>query len=263
MFKQNWNIDKKEKERILFLHENATKNLYLLKEQFKKDIVIDFGDTFESGRFQLTPRLESQVSQKVQELVSAIKGKNLDKVNIVIQPGESKVTNQPPFTQVGSLAEARANSLKDYLDKVLPKLLSFSPSITVAKPIIGSTPYKPGNNKDDPKYKAEQFVRAIVDTSASTDIKRKTSVGEPIYLNNRVIALIEKPFVDSSSIKDNGGLNVGKQNVTFKIVKPDTQPPIILDEYQIPWQWWNEKIGPSSTISQENYDYIINNFTKI
>ena len=54
-----------------------------------------------------------------------------------------------------------------------------------------------------------------------------------------------------------------KQNVTFKIVKPDTQPPIILDEYQIPWQWWNEKIGPSSTISQENYDYIINNFTKI
>ena len=33
MIKQTWNIDGEEKVRILNLHESATKNLYLLKEQ--------------------------------------------------------------------------------------------------------------------------------------------------------------------------------------------------------------------------------------
>jgi hypothetical protein len=33
MIKQTWNIDSEEKVRILNLHESATKNLYLLKEQ--------------------------------------------------------------------------------------------------------------------------------------------------------------------------------------------------------------------------------------
>ena len=33
MIKQTWNIDEDERNRILNLHESATKNLYLIKEQ--------------------------------------------------------------------------------------------------------------------------------------------------------------------------------------------------------------------------------------
>ena len=63
MIKQNWNIDTEEVKRILMMHENATKNLYLLNEQdsFKKTITttaqpkkIPLGSqTFPSGQFDL------------------------------------------------------------------------------------------------------------------------------------------------------------------------------------------------------------------
>ena len=35
MIKQNWNIETEEVKRILMMHENATKNLYLINEQQK------------------------------------------------------------------------------------------------------------------------------------------------------------------------------------------------------------------------------------
>lgn len=263
MIKQDWKIDDSEKNRIIQLHEIATKNLYIIKEQIETKKTINFGDTFASGQSRLTPEFESSVSTKVQEIVEFIKGKKLNSANIIIQPGESQVTNQPPFSTVGSLAMARANSIRDYLNKVLPKLLSFTPNITISRPIIGSTPYSRGDNKNDSRYRAEQFVNVIVDVSKSDDITRNSSVGEPIYLNNKVVALIEKPFVNSKTVSNSGNLDINREVLIFKIVKPDTQPPVVVSQYSIPWQWWNEKIGPSSTISQENYDYIISNFKKV
>ena len=263
MIKQDWKIDDKEKNRIIQLHETATKNLYIIKEQIEDKKTIPFGDTFASGQSRLTPEFESSVSAKVQEIVGFIKGQKLKDVNIIIQPGESQVTNQPPFSTVGSLAMARANSISDYLNKVLPKLLPFTPKITINRPIIGSTPYSKGNNKNDSRYRAEQFVNVIVNVTKSDDIKRDSSIGEPIYLNNKVVALINKPFVSSKTTSDSGNLDINRETVTFKVVKPDTQPPVVVSQHSVPWEWWNEKIGPSSTISQENYNYIISNFKKV
>jgi hypothetical protein len=262
MVKQDWKIDNKEKNRIIQLHEIATKNLYIIKEQIESKKTINFGDTFASGQSRLTSEFESSVSSKVQEIVEFIKGQKLKSVGIIIQPGESQVTNQPPFSTVGSLAIARANSIRDYLNKVLPKLLSFTPNITISRPIIGSTPYSKGDDRNDSRYRAEQFVNVIIDIDKSRDIERDSSVGEPIYLNNKVVALISKPFVSSKTVSNSGNLDINRETVTFKVVKPDTQPPVVLSQYSVPWQWWNEKIGPSSTISQENYDYIISNFKK-
>jgi hypothetical protein len=199
MIKQTWDVSNEEKNRILNLHETATKNLYIIKEQIQSSNIIDFGSVFPSGQYQLSSNFSNEVSKKVQDLVGFIKGKNLKDVTIDIQSGESNVTNQAPFQEPGSLALARANSLKTYLDRALPNLLGFTPKVVVQNPIMGTTPYTPGDNKDDPRYTKEQFVRAVINTLAVQDWQRKSSVGEPIYLNNRVIAIIEKPFVDSKS----------------------------------------------------------------
>jgi len=258
MIKQTWDVSNEEKNRILNLHETATKNLYIIKEQIQSSNIIDFGSVFPSGQYQLSSNFSNEVSKKVQDLVGFIKGKNLKDVTIDIQSGASKVTNQAPFQEPGSLALARANSLKTYLDRALPNLLGFTPKVVVQNPIMGTTPYTPGDNKDDPRYTKEQFVRAVINTLAVQDWQRKSSVGEPIYLNNRVIAIIEKPFVDSKSTGQSGTLDLGRQNVIFKVVKPDTQPPQVVKEYNVPWGWWNEKVGPSSTINQDIYNKIIN-----
>lgn len=257
MISQNWVISESERGRILNLHENATKKQYL-GEQIQKNHVIDFGSVFPSGQYILSNNFSNEISQKVQDLVEFINGKNLKNVTIEIESGESRVTNQDPFGEPGSLATARANELKKYLDRTLPKLLNFTPKVVVKTPVIGTTPYKVGNNKNDPRYTKEQFVRAVIVSDAEQDWTRKSSQGEPIYLNNRLIALYEKPFVDSKSTGQSGNLDFNRQDVIFKVVKPDTQPPQVVKEYKVPWSWWNENIGTSNAITQDIYNSIVN-----
>lgn len=258
MIIQNWSIGEKEKSRILQLHENATKRLYL-KEQSENKYTVNFGSVFPSGQYMLSKEFSTDVNQKVQEMVSFIKGKNLSNFTIVINSGESRVKNQDPFGRPGSLAEARANSLKGYLESVLPKLLNFTPKITVSEPVIGTTPYKQGDDINDPDYTREQFVNATIVTNTTPNVTQKSSVGEPIYLNKRLVALIDTKSRDSKSITDTGNLDISRGDLEFKTVKPDST--VVISTYKVPWQWWNENVF-SNEITQENYDYIINNFPK-
>lgn len=256
MIVQTWKVSDKEKSRILQLHETATKRLYL-KEQSENKHTVDFGSVFPSGKYQLSSEFSSDVNQKVQELVSFIKGKNIKSFSIIINSGESRVKNQDPFGTPGSLAEARAKSLKDYLESVLPRLLNFTPKITISQPVIGTTPYKQGDDINDPRYTREQFVNATIVTDAAPDVTQKSSVGEPIYLNRKIVGLIDTKSRDSKSMTDTGNLDIPRTDVEFKVVKPDST--VVEKIYKVPWQWWNENMI-TNEISQENYDYIINNF---
>jgi len=259
MINQTWNIDDSERVRILQLHENATKKLYLIKEQIETKKTIDFGDTFASGQSDLTPEFQSAVSAKVKEITEFIKGQKLKSANIIIQPGESRVTNQPPYSTVGSLAMARANSIMNYLNKVLPNLLSFTPKITISEPIIGKTPYSIGDNKDDPKYREEQFVNVIVDVTTKNNpspkpYKRESDMGQSIFMDNYLIGFIKFPVARTSNIKDAGIQDPTKQNLTFTEIKKDTVPTQIIAQYEIPWQWWNSgrNYATTNTISQND-----------
>lgn len=259
MIKQTWNISEDEKNRILNLHESATKNLYIIKEQTETKKTINFGDTFASGQSELTPEFQSSVSAKVKEITEFIKGQNLKSANIIIQPGESRVTNQPPFTSEGSLARARANSIMNYLNGVLPNLLSFKPNITIREPLIGTTPYVKGNDKNDPRYRAEQFVNVIVDTTIKNNptpepYKRDSDIGEGIYMNNYLIGYIKEPMVKTTDVKNPGFQDLNYQNLIFTEVKKDTVPTQIIAKYEIPWQWWNKDrdYATTNTISQND-----------
>ncbi len=263
MISQAWKITNEEKTRILRLHENATKNHYLT-EQSQTNNVVDFGSVFPSGEYVLGSNFSNEVNNKVQDIVRFIKGKNLKNVTIEIESGESRVTNQTPFTTPGSLAEARANSLKSYLESVLPRLINFKPSIVVKEPVIGNTPYKIGDNKDDPRYTREQFVRANIISNVVNDIEQSSSVMEPIYLNKRIVALINTKSRDSKSVASTGNLDIPRTDLDFNVVKKDT--PIVKNDssnfeitYKVPWQWWNENVT-TNEISQDNYNHIINNF---
>lgn len=195
MIKQKWNISEEEKQRILNLHENATKKLYLIKEQTEQFLYTDnFGDNFESGKYELTPQFKQAINDKIIKLVGFIKGKNLKNFKIIITPGESQVTNQAGYEQVGSLAKERANMLKKYLEQVLPQMLGgAAPNIIVTSPVIGNTPYDKKTDYDkrnDQKYKNEQFVKVSVALDTETPqipTPIIVSSSEPIYVGSNFV----------------------------------------------------------------------------
>ena len=160
----------------LILTEDQIKKVIdsIVNEQSQQPTVtpftVDFGNGFESGQYKMDPNYEQIVNDKVQQILDYIKGKNLKDFKLVITPGESQVTNQPPFQEKGSLATARATELKSYLTPIFQKSFSIPVIIEIAKPIIGQTPWDPKTGKkDDPKYKTEQFVKATIVLTTQTN----------------------------------------------------------------------------------------------
>lgn len=173
MIKQSWDIESYEKERILNLHENATKNKYLIFEQNNKSpYKINFGNEFESGQYNFNPEYSQIVNNKIKEIANYISNNKLKDFNLVIVAGESQVPNQPPFDkEKGSLANKRAEVLKEYLIQTLTPILGFEPQIIIKPPVIGTTLWDSTKSKDLPEYKKEQFVNVEINLTNDTPKK--------------------------------------------------------------------------------------------
>ena len=179
MIIQNWLISEEEKNRILNLHESATKNLYLVNEQVifnnvqGAQIKTNFptqniGNDFGFGEYDSQNVKQSILNLKPQ-IEEFIKNSGGNKFEVNITSGESNVTNPKGFETKGSLGLARANSVKRYFDEIFPDLIKQG-VLTINSPksesevIIGKTPYDKtkGDNKNPKlvkKYKEEQFVK--------------------------------------------------------------------------------------------------------
>ena len=146
---------------------------------------ISFNESFESGKATLANKAE--LVKSISELKDWMKGKDVNNFKLVITAGESQVTNQKGFEQKGSLAQARAKAVEDVIGK-----LGFSKIDIQTK--VGTTPYEKGNDINDPKYKAEQFVTVniIVDNdicsmpAASGGGKTGTAANDYITYNTYV-----------------------------------------------------------------------------
>jgi hypothetical protein len=116
-------------------------------------ISFNFGENFDSGKTSLISK-ESLV-KNINDIKEWVKGKNLKNFKIVITAGESQVTNPKGFESKGSLAQARAKVIEDLVGN-----LGFN-SIEIDTK-VGSTPYEKGDDVNDPKFKAEQFVTVSI-----------------------------------------------------------------------------------------------------
>ena len=198
MIRQNFNINSDEVTRIIKMHENATKNHYLIKEQ-RQEVVTNtevqtnkfpttnLGNKFEYGKFE-SPSVKDSIEQLKPQIEEFIKKSDSSNFTINISAGESKVTNPKGFETKGSLALARANSVKKYFEELFPDLIKKgtlvikSPS-SVDEVKIGETPYGgPGSGdfkKPEKKtlYDQEQFVNFDLigsGTKTVTSTKTKT-----------------------------------------------------------------------------------------
>ena len=197
MIKQTWNIDEDERNRILNLHESATNRQYLTLEQAPQPIITkttksssdtvfpkqNLQNQFKFGEYQSynAKNFITGLKPKIEEFIKNSGGKNFV---VNISAGESNVTNPKGFETKGSLALARANSIKQYFEEIFPDLIKNNVLVIktpkdVSEVVIGETPYDKtkGDNKNPEKiklYKQEQFVTFdIQGTGEVRDINTK------------------------------------------------------------------------------------------
>lgn len=170
----------------------------------------EFGKVFPSGRYEIknTSELDKKISQ-IKSFISQYPENQ--KFRITINAGESRVTNQSPFEEPLSLANARAEELMNILDK---KLSDSKVDIEYKDPVLklGSTPYDKKLNageKDDEKYTKEQFVNVMIDAvGESTAPKRKVVpmpllAGSPNPSNGKGIKHWYVQFMDGTTYRFN------------------------------------------------------------
>ena len=200
MIKQNWNIETEEVKRILMMHESATKNQYLLKEQIKKTQTIapkTFelpSQTFASGYHSenaLSPSQKTQITNVLTQIATYLKQYKGIPMEIQLTTGESQPTNYDKENKkslgTGELANLRGQTitriLTDFFNGLIQKgELPSMPKIPQFKTQIGKTPK--GLNPNDPKYQAEQFIRFSV--VASGEVTTECLVGlkiQFVYIN--------------------------------------------------------------------------------
>jgi hypothetical protein len=201
MIKQTWEISNEERNRILSLHESATKNLYLMSEQntdeTKKDSIsltkrVEFPSGFHSAS---AVNLETLIDlSKIEEFLKKYKDK---KIVIKLKSSESQVPNndnevtpKKPL-KPGDLSKMRYQTIQTFMTEWLNGLVSKGiisqvPKFINTEPIIDTTtPWNPSPGLSpsqisalakDPKYTKHQFVEIEVDATAEIEKKPTTKV---------------------------------------------------------------------------------------
>ena len=187
-----FDISSEERSRILNLHESATKRQYLTLEQVKisggesstrTPLNTSFpkqnvGNQFKFGEYQsnVVKNSIAALKPKIEEFIKNSGGKQFV---VNISAGESNVTNPKGFEEKGSLALARANSVKQYFQEIFPDLIKNGTLVIkspadVSQVVLGKTPYDKtkGDNKNPQLiklYNQEQFVTFDIQGSGQVE----------------------------------------------------------------------------------------------
>jgi hypothetical protein len=193
--------------------------------------------------------LKPQIEQFMKENPEQIK------FQLIISAGESQISNPEEFKTPGSLALARANAVKDYVNEVFADLIKGG-KLTIVSPKdekevkIGETGYKglspEKRSKNAEAYKKEQFVDIDLKGVGQKTIKgkdiTKTYCGQKVDSYAGGEETPENGFVKRQVVK----LGPGEGKITFS-VSPQDKPNIIYVEY-------NGKTYGDSTIKEgDNY----------
>jgi len=249
MIKQSWNIEEGEKLRILNLHESATKSLYLseqksvvvgteTKTEDKKFPKTNLGDKFEFGKFE-SDAVKNTLSDLKPKIEEFIKNSDSSKFVVNIDAGESQVTNPKGFEEKGSLALARANSVKKYFQELFPELIKNGTLVVnvpkdVSEVKIGKTPYNRAQSQSfKEKYKNEYSQEQFVNFDISGEGTKTTTTQKTKLLCNTTPLNAGggylKPEQDYTQIYDKElGKGEGNVWITFETYR---QPDIIYFEY--------------------------------
>jgi hypothetical protein len=214
MIKQTWEISNEERNRILYLHESATKNLYLMSEQNTDETKTESINLVK--RVEFPAGLHSASAVNLESLIDLSKIeeflKKYPKKNIIIKlnASESQVPNYDrevtPKKKLnpGDLSKMRYETIRTFMTNWLNGLLtkgiiSRMPEFVNTQPQIDkTTPWDPNSSPQDPKYTKHQFVEIEINAEGQEEVKKvltpefekvETSRTELSTTNNYNVAL--------------------------------------------------------------------------
>ena len=185
MIRQRWNLSQDEVIRILSMHENATKNHYLIKEQTVVTKTIEPkkfqlpNNSFKGGKYLTFDKtaVDNVINQMNEYLKNFPKNQRIE---VEVESSESKVTNYDrekyPSTgnssvdyqkekrlSAGQLSKLRAQTLENYLKTKLPENVTITikdlgaqgPDWIIPR---GATTDQIVKLANDPKYTQYQYV---------------------------------------------------------------------------------------------------------
>jgi hypothetical protein len=247
MIKQNWSISQEEKNRILNLHESATKNQYLLREETDPNkISFNISKSFPSGKFILSDTSEIDDSlSKIQKMLETGDG-SFD--TIIINSSESKVPNRGVGLETGELSKKRGEEVEKYIKSKIGN------SINVRVNDLGSQgpEWDVSKGSKHPDYTKHQFVNLTlsgekkpsttnvednVKSICDYDLNETRGQGEEI---NNYITL-------DDTLKDYGYLTIDTGSIPDRMIVLNREKTIVADTGYIatkPHQYKNFKYVP-------------------
>jgi hypothetical protein len=223
MIKQHWLISEEEKNRILNLHESATKNLYIIKEQNESNKVsFNISNSFPSGKFKLsdTSLIDDALSQ-IQNLLKTGKS-NFD--TIVINSSESKVPNEGVGMNPGDLSRKRGEEVSRYIKSKIGNLVNIRVNDLKAQ----GPEWDESKGSDHPDYTKYQYVTLNLsaenskdDVVSVCDFTINQSGGQGIERDNYIT--LNRP------LKDYGELSIDSDSIPDRMVVVNKQNVIVSD----------------------------------
>jgi len=224
MVKQNWDISQKEKNRIINLHESATKNQYLIIEQDDSNkLSFNISNSFPSGKFNLTntSEIDDSISQ-IQNLVKTGKGSFN---TIVINSSESKVPNRGVGMEPGELSKKRGEVVEKYIkskigDSVNIKINDLGPQ---------GPEWDPSKGSNNPEYTKYQYVTLTLsaeksDKNCDFTVEYEGIQGLP---KNNYIAILPPKY--KNNLEDRGKLTFYTGTMPDRLIITNNQKQITQD----------------------------------
>jgi hypothetical protein len=217
MIKQTWEISNEERNRILSLHESATKNLYLMSEQNTNKT--------ENDSISLTKRVEfpsgihssSAVNLNnlidLTEIEDFLKRYPNNEIIIKLKSSESQVPNYDrevtPKKKLnpGDLSKMRYETIQTFITNwmnglVSKGIISQLPEFVTTQPIVDTTtPWNPSPGltssqisalAKDPKYTKHQFVEITVEV-VGKETPEDTPGGKTITFDDEQVVTSRTP----------------------------------------------------------------------
>jgi hypothetical protein len=215
--KNLFEISSEEKNRILGLHESATKSQYLINEQKINPINFNITDSFPSGKFTLNNT--DEIDDAINKIIKYVKSGKGSLNTIVINSSESKVPNRGVGLKPGELSKLRASEVEKYIKSKL------GDSVNIKINNLGAQgpDWNPSKGKDNPDYTKYQYV--TLDLSAQKcNFTFKGGGTQGLSSNNYITA--NEP---DTLLYDKGTLTLDSGSIPDRMVVIDNSGKITQD----------------------------------
>jgi len=224
MIKQNWTIPQEERNRILKLHESATKNQYLIIEQTNESEKVSFNITnsFPSGQFKLTDTsLIDDAIVKIQNVLKSGKGSFN---TIVINSSESKVPNRGVGMDPNELSKKRGEEVARYVKSKIGN----SVNIRINDLKAQGPEWDKSKGSNHPDYTKYQYV--TLDLSAENTNGDVKSVCDFNIESSGKQGLEKDNYVTfNEPLKDYGELTIDTGSIPDRMIVVDNKNSIVSD----------------------------------